>query len=100
MIPVLFTMQKSNYLQFKECDCYDEKRNALTYNGLTAIIAHPPCRLWSRLRHFSKAPLKEKYLGIWAINKVRGIGGIVEHPAGSSLFRFMNIPMDGSPNRS
>lgn len=95
-IPILFTQVNSNYLSYPFADCYDEKRDALTFSGHQAVIAHPPCRLWSRLRQFSTAPIQEKELAIWAINLVRKNGGILEHPAGSSLFSFMNIPRDGS----
>lgn len=98
-IPILFTLPSSNYLQFPFTDCYDEKRNALTYHGNTAIIAHPPCRLWGRLSHLSTAPQVERILAIWAIIQIRKVGGILEHPAGSRLFRKMHIPLDGSPDQ-
>lgn len=99
-IPVLFTLQNSHYKKYNFTDCYDETRNALLYSGKTAIIAHPPCRLWGRLSHLSKAPPVERLLAIWAIQKVRTNGGILEHPAGSRLFNKMLIPLDGSPDRT
>lgn len=95
-IPVLFTLPNSNYLQYHFAECYDAERNALTFSGQSAIIAHPPCRLWSRLSRFSTAPPVERILSIWAIIKVRQNGGVLEHPAGSRLFRKMLIPLDGS----
>lgn len=98
-IPVLFTLPSSYYLKFAFTDCYDEVRNALTFYGHNAIIAHPPCRLWGRLSHLSTAPRSERLLALWAVIKVRANGGILEHPAGSRLFEKMLIPLDGSPDQ-
>ena len=99
-IPVLFTQSRSHYHSYPFTDCYGIDRNALNYKGTAAVIAHPPCRLWGRLRKFSTAPKAEKYLAMWAIQKVRVNGGVLEHPAGSSLFRTMRIPLDGTPDRT
>ena len=99
IIPILFTLPNSNYKKYHFTDCYDEEKNALNYRGQAAIIAHPPCRLWGRLRHMSKAPQVERILAIWAIIQIRKVGGILEHPAGSRLFRKMKIPLDGSPDQ-
>lgn len=99
-IPVLFTQSRSFYNSYSFTDCYDLARNAINFKGSEAVIAHPPCRLWSRLHKFSTAPKAEKLLAMWAVQKVRVNGGILEHPAGSSLFKKMLIPMDGSPDRS
>lgn len=97
--PILFTDQKSNFHKLTAVDCYGIERNALNYTGLSPVIAMPPCRLWSRMRRFSTAPACERFLGIWAISLVRRVGGVVEQPAGSKLFTFMNIPLDGSPDK-
>lgn len=94
-VPVLFVHQRSNYKKVPGFDCYDENRNALTYTGSCPVIAHPPCRLWSRLRSFSNAPASEKNLAIWSINLVRKIGGIVEHPYDSKLWDEINCPSVG-----
>lgn len=99
-IPVLFTLPGSHYKTYSFADCYDAERNALTFSGHTAIIAHPPCRLWGRLSHLSTAPQVERLLALWAIQKVRTNGGILEHPAGSRLFSKMLIPLDGSPDQT
>lgn len=91
-IPVLFVHQRSNYKKIPFFDCYDEKRNALSYKGSNPVIAHPPCRLWSKLRSFSKAPASEKSLAIWSIELVRLVGGIVEHPYDSQLWKEIECP--------
>lgn len=99
-IPVLFTLPGSNYKKYNFTDCYDESRNALTYTGDQAIIAHPPCRLWGRLSHLSTAPQVERLLAMWAVQKIRTNGGILEHPSGSRLFSKMRIPLDGTPDQT
>lgn len=98
VIPVLFCLPNSNYKKYPFTDCYDLERNALNYNSDLAIIAHPPCRLWGRLSHLSTAPKVERLLAIWSIIQVRKNGGILEHPAGSRLFKKMLIPLNGQPD--
>lgn len=92
LVPVLFVHSRSNYKKIPFFDCYDEKRNALSYTGSHPVIAHPPCRLWSRLRSFSKAPESEKNLAIWSVDLVRSVGGIVEHPYDSQLWKHIHCP--------
>lgn len=58
-------------------------------------IYHPPCQLWSRMRAFSTRDESEKYFGLWAVNKVRSYGGLLEHPGSSTLFTIMNLPKPG-----
>lgn len=91
-VAVLFTMPNSIYNSFPQCDCYDEKRNALTYSGQLPIIAHPPCRLWSRMKGLSTAPQSEKELARWAVKQIREKGGVLEHPAYSDLWKEMDLP--------
>lgn len=94
--PVLFTQVNSNYLKHSIFDCYDAYRAAFSYYGTKSIIAHPPCRLFSRLRKFSNAPVKEKQCAFFALDKVRQFGGILEHPRSSTLWLNGNFKLDGS----
>ena len=94
-VQVLFTQVKSTYLVLG-CVCYDLQRNALSIKSKQPAIYHPPCRAWSRMRTFSKVPVGERFLAIWSISRVRRYGGIVEQPAGSNLWKFMNLPLPGS----
>lgn len=93
-VPVLFCQENSIYKKLN-CDVYDEKRNALNYSDTKAAIYHPPCRLWSKLRLFSKADEYEKYFAVWSVRMVRNFGGVLEHPAYSKLFSCCNIPRPG-----
>lgn len=91
-VPVLFVHPRSNYKKLPGFDCYDEDRNALSYTGCKPVIAHPPCRLWSKLRKFSKAPFEEKNFATWSIDLIRKVGGVVEHPYDSQLWQEIDCP--------
>jgi len=91
---VLFTRPDSPYLAMR-LDCYDESRDARTYTGYGPVIAHPPCGLWGRLSQFSRAPDTEKDLARFAVDTVRAVGGVLEHPAYSSLWPTMGLPLPG-----
>ena len=94
-VQVLFTQFKSTYLDLG-CDCYDLQRNALSIKSREPAIYHPPCRAWSRMRSFAKVPVGERFLAIWSVSRVRRFGGVVEQPAGSKLWEFLNLPLPGS----
>ncbi|MEN2434955.1 hypothetical protein AAH994_06045 [Weeksellaceae bacterium A-14] len=99
MIPVLFCDSDSVYKNFPECDVYDLSRDAFTYYGNYPLICHPPCRLFSRLRAFSRADKKEKQCAFFALEKVRRYGGILEHPRSSTLWKNGGFNLDGSVDR-
>lgn len=96
VIPVLFVHPRSNYKKLDFFDCYDEKRNALNYTGSSAVIAHPPCRKFSRLRGLSCAPDSEKQLAYFALDLVRKNGGVLEHPADSLLWKEKQVVKPGT----
>jgi len=92
-INVLFTNKFSIY-DILNCNTYNEDRNALTFSKNIPAIYHPPCRLFSRLKTFSKADKSEKELAFWSIEKVNKYGGLIEHPLGSSLFKESGIKLN------
>jgi hypothetical protein len=85
MNTVLFCRSDSIYKKMG-CDVYDLDRNALSYTGLNAVIAHPPCRAWGDLYKLAKPMPGEKELAPWAIDVVRRNGGVLEHPKKSKLW--------------
>jgi hypothetical protein len=95
-VSVLFARRDSIYKCLPNCDVYDADRNALTFQGEGTVIAHPPCRGWGRMRKFSHASEEEKNLGRWAVNTVRTNGGVLEHPAHSTLFLDCRLPPPGA----
>jgi len=91
-VAVLFARRDSIYKRYPHCDVYDVDRDARTYGGDLPIIAHPPCRAWGALRRFAKPAPGEKELAIWAIDRIRSNGGVLEHPRASSLWPALGLP--------
>jgi hypothetical protein len=91
---VLFARTDSIYKSIPECDVFDKKRNALSYQGQLPVICHPPCRAWGRLKGLANPEPGEKDLARFAIKKVRGNGGVLEHPAFSDLWEDQNLPVN------
>lgn len=77
-------------------ECYDADRDARRYEGPHRVIAHPPCAQWGRLRYMAKRGDGQKVLGPIAVDQVREYGGVLEHPAESSLWLYCGLPLPGS----
>ncbi len=99
MIPVLFARRDSVYKTIPNTDVYDEDRDALTWLGGSAAVYHPPCRGWGRLRQFAKLQPGELDLAIWSVDLARKYGGVLEHPAGSTLWRAAQLPAPGQTDQ-
>jgi len=95
LVTVLFADPTSHYKTLPAVECYDRTRDARTWPGGTPVVAHPPCAQWGRLRGLAKRNDAEKALGPWAVDQVRANGGVLEHPAGSSLWPHCNMPAPG-----
>lgn len=85
-VAALFTRPKSVYSALG-ADCYDAKRDARTFDLACPVVAHPPCRSWSRLSHFAKPRADERDLAWFAVHVVRHCGGVLEHPLDSRLWK-------------
>jgi hypothetical protein len=104
MISILFVAKNSVYKTMTDSvgeplDYWDEERDAMRWPGGNSIVAHPPCRLFCQLRHMSTAPMKEKRLAYFAVAKVRKWGGVLEHPAMTTLWKESGLPTPGSSDR-
>lgn len=95
-VAVLFARQDSIYKSIPGCDVFDIDRDARTYTGDLPVVAHPPCRAWGRLRAFAKPRSDEKDLAFFAIDQIRRCGGVLEHPAQSSLWPVAGLPPCGA----
>lgn len=71
---------------------YDEARDARSYLGPGPVVAHPPCGPWSKLRAMCTLPPEVRDLALLAVEQVRTFGGVLEHPAGSLLWREAGLP--------
>jgi len=87
LVSVLFADSESFYKRLP-CEVWDRERKAMTWPGGGPGVFHPPCATWGRLRHFSKGGENESDLALWAVGQVRCWGGVLEHPAGSELWKF------------
>ena len=75
MITVLFARKDSIYKSIG-LDVWDIDRNAMNFDGLNPVIAHPPCRMWGKLSYFAKPRPGEEQTAFHAIDRVRKNGGI------------------------
>lgn len=98
-IPVLFAHKKSIYKKILDCECYDVERDALTFNDSRAVIAHPPCGPWGKMKKLHTYSSEEKELAIWAVSIVRKNGGVLEHPAQSALWKYCELPPTGETDK-
>ena len=92
MIPAaLYVMPDSVYYDLlPESHCWDEARDAKLYDGPHPVVAHPPCGPWGRLRH--RCTKQDPTCGPRAVEQVRELGGVLEHPAHSKLWQHCGLP--------
>lgn len=95
-VAVLFARADSVYKTMAGVEVYDIERDARTYAGPWPVVAHPPCRAWGVLRQFANPRHDEKALAPWAVQQVRTFGGVLEHPAGSTLWPELGLPDPGA----
>ena len=95
MIAVLFARADSVYKTLPGCDVWDAERDARKWPGGVPLVAHPPCRAWGRLRHMANPRAEEKDLARFAVAKIREFGGVLEHPAHSTLWADQGLPAPG-----
>lgn len=88
-VEVLYTTKNSIYRKLG-FECWDIVRDARNYHGPGPVIAHPPCGHWGRFNHVCQQPGKD--CGPIAIDQVRKFGGVLEHPASSTLFNYCGCP--------
>lgn len=84
-VSILYCQRDSIYKSLG-VDVWDDLRDARLWPGGNPVVAHPPCRLWSKMKTFSSAPVAEKELALHAIAMVRRWGGVLEHPKRSGLW--------------
>ena len=101
-VAALFVRADSVYKAMAGVDAWDIERDARAWPGGCPVVAHPPCRLWAKLRQFAKSanPQAERQLAIDAVGHVRTFGGALEHPAESTLWAACGLPAPGrAPDR-
>jgi hypothetical protein len=92
MVSALYVRIDSVYKELG-LDCWDIERDARNFDGLGPVICHPPCRAWGQLAHMAKPRPDEKQLALIAIDQIRKVGGVLEHPRGSKLWpEYLPLP--------
>ena len=94
-VSILFVHKTTNYTAVPGADTWDAERDATLWPGGNQVVAHPPCAQWGRLRGMATPRPNEKALGPFAVAHVRRWGGVVEHPAGSTLWPYCSMPTPG-----
>lgn len=94
-VAILFARSDSHYKELPDVEVFDIERDARAYDGPWPVVAHPPCRAWGRLRAFATPRQDERNLARLAVALVREFGGVLEHPAGSTLWAAQNLPRPG-----
>ena len=96
IVSVLCAARNSVYHTMPALVVYDERRDAKSFPGGTAIIAHPPCRSWSvKTKHQAKPQPGERELGLWCCEQLRQCGGVLEQPAHSEMWAAARFPEPG-----
>lgn len=93
----LFCRKDSAYKSREKWEVYDAARDAKTYKDFYPVVCHPPCRLWGRLSHMACRDASisedqkqaERNLALWSVDKIRQVGGILEHPSGSRIWEAL-----------
>lgn len=79
--------------------CWDEARDARTYDGQGPVVAHPPCARWCRLAEsvFARTGKAEHRPGndggcfAAALHTLGRVGGVLEHPASSKAWKAFGL---------
>ena len=95
-VAVLFARADSHYKACAGVDVWDAGRDARKWPGGARVVAHPPCRAWGALRFVAKPRADEKDLARLAVAHVRRYGGVLEHPAASTLWKDCALAEPGT----
>lgn len=97
-VQALFTSPDSLYPALLGLEnCWDEKRDALTYVGDGPLILHPPCAAWCQLAGVREARYgyprgEDGGLFAFALTQLARCGGVLEHPAYSKAWDRYGLP--------
>lgn len=95
MIAALFVRADSHYKTMPGVDAWDAQRDATRWPGGCPAVYHPPCRAWGQYKQWAKPRPGERELSLWAIERVRRFGGVLEHPKASELWKVAGCVTPG-----
>lgn len=90
--------KRGPYGRIQGVDAYGRERNAWSYSGGQPVVAHPACAPWGTFswRYQRHSPDGVPEDSFFALEAVRCNGGVLEHPAGSKLWKAAGLPAPGS----
>lgn len=92
-VAALYVDKRGSYANMPDVDPWDAERDARLYAGPHPVVAHPPCGPWGRLAHMCTK--QDRTLSIDGVAQVLEYGGVLEHPAGSTLWQTLGLPLPG-----
>jgi hypothetical protein len=99
-VAVLCASGRSIYHHLPNTLVYDKRRDACQFAGRQPVVAHPPCRTWSKFLRTQAKPLDlraEQELAFLCLRHVEANGGVLEQPYGSHFFTEAALPMPMRP---
>lgn len=81
----------------QQLDMLATTRDATAYAGPWPVVAHPPCGPWGRFRRRYLGGEGDAAAGVRAVEQARRWGGVVEHPAHTTLWAAVGAPAPGEP---
>ena len=98
-VAALFVETGGAYFNHSDIEPWDINKNALNYKGDYPVVAHPPCQLWGRFAKINYArwggdhniPGNDGGCFKHALNCVRKLGGVLEHPASTYAWKAHDL---------
>jgi len=87
-VAALYVDPNGVYAALEDVEVWDEARDARLYDGPHPVVAHPPCKRWSKLGA-CRGYYDGQDAGCFeaALRAVRTYGGVLEHPAYSLAWK-------------
>jgi len=92
-VAALYVDPDGPYADMPNVDPWPMDRDAKLYAGPHPVVAHPPCGPWGQF--WWRCTEQDRVAALVAVVQVRTWGGVLEHPAGSLLWREMHMPTPG-----
>lgn len=96
-VAALFVQRDGVYSTMPGVDVWHLDRDAMLYTDALPVVEHPPCGQWG----FAARRWRRVALGqdggrfAHALGTLDRVGGVIEHPAGSSAWTHFSIPRPG-----